>query len=67
MVQVKRTWIRLHARAFTLQLLRKRFVAGLMNSTETVELLQLGLQLINAILQLLEEKRKLCVKHFLIM
>lgn len=47
------TWIRLHARAFALQLFRERFVAGLRNSSKTVKLSQLGLQLIDTVLQLL--------------
>lgn len=40
-VLIRPTWIGLHAGAFTLQLLRERFVAGRVNSPETVELLQL--------------------------
>lgn len=52
------TWIRLHARALALQLLRERLAHGLLNLPETVEVPQLGLQLINTILHFLHQKKK---------
>lgn len=41
MLHYRLTWVRLHSRAFTLQLLRERFLTRLMSSAEAVELPQL--------------------------